>query len=206
MSENQIRKRGRPPKQALDGESAAKNRIMETSLALFYQHGIHEVGIDRIIAESNVAKMTFYHHFSTKRDLIQAFLVLRDERYMNWVESTLDSITTDKRRRLAAMLEVMARWFRLPDFRGCAFINTTVEVGPEGQEEKIICVSHKKRLVGFISQVAKDAGYNQPHKLAENLVTVIDGATVRAQMEGPEAAIRTLNETAKILIKAYKPE
>lgn len=206
MKEKTARKRGRPPRSLGVDESPAKKRILETALRLFYRYGIHEVGIDRIIAEADIAKMTFYKYFPTKKDLVQAFLVERDEQFIEWVKRKFDSLTKEKRKKLPSIVDVMAIWFQSPDFRGCAFINTAVEIGPDGVEEKIICLSHKERLSTFVAHLAKEDGYKQPQRLAEGLVTLIDGATVRAQMGEIEQAIRIMNETAKILFKAYKSE
>lgn len=199
-----MKKRGRPSKNLPEGQLSAKQKIIETALELFYQHGIHSVGVDLIIAEADVAKMTFFKHFPTKRDLVLAFLEHRDERYMQWVEATLKSITTNEKKQLAASIDVMAKWFRLADFRGCAFINTTAEVGLGGTEEKIICVSHKKRLSEYLADLAKKGSYRKPDVLADMLITVIDGATIRAQMEGPEPAIKAMKSACKILLEKYQ--
>ena len=50
-----------------------RERILETAANLFYANGYRAVGIDRIIAESGVAKMSFYRHFPSKDDLIAAY-------------------------------------------------------------------------------------------------------------------------------------
>lgn len=198
-----LRKRGRPSKESAASEMSAKDRLIETALSLFYQYGIHSVGVDRIIAESNVAKMTFFKHFPTKRDLILEFLRVRDERYMQWFSSTLDSITKDKTKRLVACIDVIAIWFHDPKFRGCAFINTTAEVGAGETEEKILCVSHKERLREFLEKIANEADIKNSKELSDILVTVIDGATVRAQMNGPQAGEKALRDTANPIIEYY---
>lgn len=198
-----VRKRGRPSKESAANEVCAKDRLIDTALLLFYQFGIHSVGVDRIIAESQVAKMTFFKHFPTKRDLILEFLRVRDERYMQWFVGTLDSITTDKKKRLPACVDVVALWFQDPKFRGCAFINTTVEIGSGETAEKVLCVSHKKRLREFLETVADDAGIKKSKELSDILVTLIDGATVRAQMDGAEAGVKALREAALPILKIY---
>src|SRR5689334_7775924 len=58
---------------------SARDRVLQTASALFYQHGIHTVGIDRIIAESGVAKMTFYRHFPSKARLVAAYLAQKEQ-------------------------------------------------------------------------------------------------------------------------------
>ena len=40
--------------------TAARDRILDTAFRLFYARGIRAVGVDLIIAESGVAKATFY--------------------------------------------------------------------------------------------------------------------------------------------------
>ena len=55
-----------------------RDRVLRAALDLFYEHGVHSVGIDRIIAESGVAKMTFYRHFHSKARLIAEYLAYKD--------------------------------------------------------------------------------------------------------------------------------
>ena len=54
--------------------SAARARILDTATRLFYARGLRAIGVDTIIAESGVAKATFYKHFPAKDDLIAAYL------------------------------------------------------------------------------------------------------------------------------------
>ena len=54
--------------------SAARERILDTADRLFYDEGIHAVGIQRIVAEAAVTRVTLYRHFPSKDDLISAYL------------------------------------------------------------------------------------------------------------------------------------
>src|SRR5512144_1844761 len=60
--------------QAAPRVSQARERILDTAFRLFYARGIRAVGVDTIIAESGVAKATFYKHFPAKDDLAVAYL------------------------------------------------------------------------------------------------------------------------------------
>ena len=67
----------------------ARERVLATALALFYRDGIRATGIDRVIAEAGVTKVTFYRHFPSKDALVVAFLESRQERWMAWFRDAL---------------------------------------------------------------------------------------------------------------------
>jgi AcrR family transcriptional regulator len=67
-----------------------RDHLVETALELFDRHGFHATGIDRILADAGVAKVTLYKHFSSKDDLILAVLRLRDERFREWFQAAVD--------------------------------------------------------------------------------------------------------------------
>ena len=62
-------------------QSDARQRLLEAAERLFYAEGVRAVGIDRIIAEAEVAKMSLYNHFASKDDLILAVLQYREEKF-----------------------------------------------------------------------------------------------------------------------------
>ncbi|MBY0554859.1 TetR/AcrR family transcriptional regulator [bacterium] len=194
------KKRGRPPTD-LGGELCAKDKLIETTLRLFYRYGVNSVGVDRIIAESNVSKMTFFKHFPTKRDLILEFLRVRDNRFVEWFNKTLEAKITNKKKRLGAAIEVIEVWFKSSDFRGCAFINTTAESGPDHNEEKTLCLGHKIHFAKILEALAVADGYKNSKMIANRLALVIDGATIRAQMEGPQAGIEALRNLTDLILK-----
>ncbi len=193
------RKRGRPPAD-LGGELCAKDKLIDTALRLFYRYGVNSVGVDRIIAESNVSKMTFFKHFPTKRDLILEFLRVRDERFATWFNRTLEAKTNDKKKKLPAAIKVIEVWFKSVDFRGCAFINTTAESGPDRNDEKALCLGHKKHFANILEDLAKSDGVKSSKVIADQLVLAIDGATIRAQMEGPRAGIIALRSLTNVIL------
>ena len=122
--------------------SSGRERILETAYELFSRHGTRAVGVDRIIAESGVAKMTLYRNFASKDELILAFLQRREERWTRgWLQSEAEAAPTRPRERLLAIFDVFGEWFAREDFEGCSFINVMLEVtdpdhpGPPGQRQ-----------------------------------------------------------------------
>lgn len=193
------RKRGRPPTD-LGGELCAKDKLIKTALRLFYRYGVNSIGVDRIIAESNVSKMTFFKHFPTKKDLILEFLKARDEQFVLWFNKTLEEKKKDKKKNLNAAIEAIEVWFKSTDFRGCAFINTTAESGPDRNEEKTLCLGHKQHFAKILEELAMNDGYKNSKVISDQLVLAIDGATIRAQMDGPQAGIVALRSLTALIL------
>ena len=166
----------------------ARTRVLETAYRLFYRDGLRATGIDRIIAESGVAKMSFYRHFPSKQALVDACLALRHERWTGWLEDSLRD-TPNARAWLAALPDALEAWFRSPWFRGCAFINCHAEAGKDASP---MAVSHTQALAARLGQRCRDAGLARPDEAAAELMLVVEGAIVRAQMAGAEVAMAPL--------------
>jgi len=149
--------------------SAARDRILTTAHELFYRDGIRATGIDKVIAEAGVTKVTFYRHFPSKQDLILAYLDYRHRLWMDWFQGAL--------LRHGDVVAAMQEWFESPDFRGCAFINAVGEM-PETRD---IVLRHKQEMIAALHRDDADA-----------VALAIDGAILRAQYDSPEAAVSGL--------------
>lgn len=182
-------------KEAATQAPGARERILLTAYDLFYREGIRATGVDRVIAESGVAKVTFYRHFPSKNDLIRAFLEYRHQRWMTWFSDALQRHGGD----IMALVPVMAEWFRDEHFRGCAFINTVVELGGDLPEVIEIARRHKEDMTNVIATLLPDSG--QKNQIAQALTVAVDGAIVQAQFNGaPEAALSSLGRIGAALL------
>jgi len=166
--------------------------LVDAALRLFYREGFHATGIDRILAESGVAKMTLYHHFRSKEELILAALRRRHEDLQSRLE-TLETEGGSARSRLLRSFEVLEAWFRGQDgglgFHGCAFVNAAAEYGEPADPIHQAAAEHKRLQVEFFERLATEAGARDPHLLAEQIALLHEGAIVAAQVRGlPEAA------------------
>lgn len=164
----------------------AKERILLTAHDLFYRDGIRATGIDKVIAESGVTKVTFYRHFPSKNDLIRAFLEYRHSVWMNWFVDALHRHGGKAGGGLMPLVPVLEEWFRNPIYRGCAFINTVAELGGVLPDVVEICGSHKQDMVEVIAGLLPDGEARR--RLANAAAIAVDGAIVRAQLESKTAA------------------
>ncbi|MEC9405093.1 MAG: helix-turn-helix domain-containing protein, partial [Pseudomonadota bacterium] len=61
----------------------ARERILTAANKLFYAEGIRAVSLDTIAEKAGITKKTVYYHFKSKDDLIEAYLVSRDQPNLN---------------------------------------------------------------------------------------------------------------------------
>jgi AcrR family transcriptional regulator len=165
---------------AKPGKIDSRQRILDTAAQLFYREGVRGVGVDRIAAESGVAKMTLYHHFRSKDELVEAWLQRRDQEWMNWLEDAVDR----RGSRLITVFDALREWFEKPDFRGCAFINAHAELGSSNAAAAEIVTAHKRSFVEYLASLARLEGAAAPESLARELLLLVEGAIVTASIQG----------------------
>jgi AcrR family transcriptional regulator len=56
-------------------KAAVRAHILTTAIELFSQHGIDSVTVDQIADAADIGKGTVYNYFSTKEDIVVAFMV-----------------------------------------------------------------------------------------------------------------------------------
>jgi AcrR family transcriptional regulator len=181
----------------------ARERILLTAHDLFYADGIRATGIDRVIAASGVTKVTFYRHFPSKDDLVRAFLDHRHGLWMAWFVDALGRHGAQQRigdaQALLILADAMAEWFANPVFRGCAFINSVVEVGASVAGASDIAREHKREMVEVIAGLMPDGP--QRMAIAQAAALGVDGAIVKAQM-GDAALAREAVDDLRHLLQA----
>lgn len=172
-------------------ELSARDRIVQTAHDLFYREGIRATGIDRIIEQARVTKVTFYRHFPSKNDLVAAYLDYRHALWMDWFVEALGRCPRNPTFPLAPVVLVLREWFNTPSFRGCAFINGVVELDGVGSWVAEVSLRHKRDLMDAIAELVPTGALSA--SVAEAAAMAVDGAIVRAQMEkAPEAALAPL--------------
>jgi AcrR family transcriptional regulator len=176
----------------------ARQRLLEAADELFYNEGIHAVGIDRVIAHAGVAKGSLYYSFAGKDDLIREYLT---ERHGKWAERVSAGIEahTDPRERILAVYDALGGLFEEPDYRGCAFMNALAEAAPDSVEARAAS-TFRAWVRDLFLGLAADAGAADSKRLAESLVVLYDGAVATAQMDKAPQAAQTARRTAELVL------
>lgn len=180
--------------------TSKRDHLIEVACGLFYRHGFHATGIDTILAESGVAKMTLYKHFRSKDDLILATLRLQDRRWREWFVSAVEQRAAAPRERLLAMFDVLEVSFRRKSFCGCPFLKATSEFPALNDPVHQIAVRHQSEVCRYIRGLASEAGAGDPDGLAEQLGLLLRGAIATAQVAGKVGSARKAKEVARGLI------
>lgn len=103
--------------------SKKREDILTVSLSLFKKHGFNNVGVDQLINESKVAKMTFYKYFPSKLKLVKACLVHEHES----IKMELTNFQKSKKscnnikEELRNLLLFFFNYSRKPFYNGCLF-------------------------------------------------------------------------------------
>ncbi len=178
--------------QATDPQLPPKERILQTAHDLFYRDGIRATGIDRIIADSSVAKKTFYRYFPSKNDLIEEFLKYRHELWIAWFRDAL----LRHGKGLESLVPALKEWFSDPIFRGCAFINSVSELGSIAPKVAAITCEHKQDMTELIADLIPQSTDKQMKAAA--IALAVDGAIIRVQYEQTaEGAIASLQSVVE---------
>lgn len=184
--------------------SEARQRILETADRLFYREGIRAVGIDRIIAEAEVAKMSLYKHFASKDDLILAVLKYREEKILEFFGTAMERHGKRTKDKLRAFFAALKEWFESPGFRGCAFQNAAVELADPKHPGSNFVKGHKRRFQEFLSGLIEESLGKGAAKVAPAVGLLVEGAIVTSVIQGSPDAVDVARDAAMKLVAEAK--
>src|SRR5258707_3295444 len=182
------------------GPRRKRDQLIETAWTLFYRDGYHATGIDRILAESQVAKMTLYHHFRSKEELILAVLEKRSREMFGSLRRFLDAKTRSPKKRLEAVFDWFVAWIGSKEFLGCAFLKAMAEYLNLDDPIHRAALAHKVALTAEIRCLVVAAGLKKSRNLSEQLSLLLEGAIVQSHAIGNVTPALRAREAARLLI------
>jgi AcrR family transcriptional regulator len=194
--------RARVSDETATGTESVRDRILNTARELFYRDGARAVGVDTVVAHSGVAKTSLYRWFPSKDALIVA--VLEEEAKDRWAgwDYTAARAPAEPREQLRAQLAGITKFVSSAKYRGCPFMNVTVEFADEQHPARgvarAVMEELRKRLRVLIDQI----GVNDPAEVTEQVMMLVDGAFSGAQVFGRNGPQRVLVTAADALIDA----
>jgi AcrR family transcriptional regulator len=167
--------------------------LLQAAARLFYAQGVGATGIDAITAEAGVAKKSLYNNFSSKSDLVAAYLEARHEEWLGLYRVRLDN-AEDSRERVLAVFDAYvdhANFAYEQGFRGCGLLNAAAEL-PGGSPGRSAVRRHKEEVEALLAGQLGELLPGQEERsarLASHLAFVLEGAMVRAGLEGGDSRL-----------------
>lgn len=180
---------------------SARERLIQAADTLFYREGIHATGIDRLVEAADVAKMTLYNNYSSKDELVAAWLTWRQENWEQNLASRLDRAESGTD-RILAVFDAYLDSATEPGHRGCVFLNAAAEIPAAEHPARAVVLSHKKSVRQFLVEQAREYGAQEPEELGEQLFVLLEGGVVTAGLRGDPGSIRAARSAAETLLDA----
>jgi AcrR family transcriptional regulator len=178
----------------------ARERLLAAANELFYNEGIHTVGIDRVIEHAGVAKASLYNTFGSKDELVRAYLETRHANVVQRITEAVDRYGTP-RERLLAVFEGQQELFARPDYRGCAFVRASAESQPGDLAEQA-ADTYRAWVRALFTELAAQAGVAEPEILARQLHLLYEGGSQSARMDHDPSAAGAARSAAATLLDA----
>lgn len=168
-----------------ESRTPPRERLMSAA-ELFYTDGIRAVGVNRVLEEAGTPIMSLYRQFGSKDGLVEAWLRHRDAKIRAIFKHQIEKRATTGREKALAVFDVLGHIVSADDYRGCTFINVAVEMADVHHPFVDIARAHKNFVREAFSEHLRDAGLEQPEPLATQLLMLMDGVFVGAQVRADE--------------------
>ncbi|PRH87816.1 TetR/AcrR family transcriptional regulator [Labrys okinawensis] len=185
----------------------ARERLLKAAAELFYSEGVGATGIDAITARAGVAKMSLYNNFSSKADLVNAYIQERRTEWQEIYRERLKSAATPQERVLAifdSYLDYAGAAYEW-GFRGCGLLNAAAEL-PVGDPGRASVASQKEEVErlfrAYLGEMRPDAG-TEIDETAEHLSFLLEGAMSRAGLDGHDGRLKTARRIAASVIERF---
>ena len=182
----------------------ARDRILDSAYELFSRRGIHDVGVDELVARAGVAKATLYKHFPSKDELALAFLDRREQIWTHgWVETEAQRRGATAEERLLAIFDLFDEWFHGDDFEGCSFIRVLLEFGDLDHPVGRASADYLENIRSLVRDLALEAGLREPEAFALSWHILMKGSIVQAA-EGDRDAAKRAQALGRLLIEQHR--
>lgn len=178
---------------------SAVEKLTVAASRLFQDRGFARVGINEIIREADVARMSLYNNFRSKEDLAYAAYTALSETRRTAIDAIIETVPLP-RVAVLSIFDMAEQLASKETFRGCAFINLAAHVGANDERLASLVRRHKAALRERFAHLGEKCGATDSETLGRQLLALWDGALVDAYVEGSTAPIKAARAAAARLL------
>jgi AcrR family transcriptional regulator len=184
-------------------EPSTRDRIVTAASKLFYSEGIRSVSVDAIAEKAGVTKRTIYYHFTSKDDLVAAYLEARDQPnlalFRRWFAETEGGLAE----KVRGIFRNLAKSARHPKWKGCGFLRTSAELANmPGHPAIKVGAAHKKGFEDWLRQTFEAEGIANATTLARQMMLLLDGSFAVVLLHHDPSYMETAGDAAFALVRA----
>jgi AcrR family transcriptional regulator len=183
-------------------DASARSLLIEAAIRLFCRHGINATGIEAVIAEAGVARMTIYNQFGSKDGLVIAALEQEGATWRAWFFARLAAIAGGPEERLLGIFDALEEWFARDDYFGCALMSAVIEYRGEEPAVRSVVLMHKREVLGQVRALAAAADLPDPDAITQQIDLLIDGAIVKSMIGRDPGAARAAKAVLQALLRS----
>ncbi|UUG49818.1 TetR/AcrR family transcriptional regulator [Acinetobacter baumannii] len=184
-------------------DKTARQKILDAAATLFYNDGIIATGINTVTAKADVAKMSLYNNFSSKGELVDAYIAARHQEWLDLYQKRLEKTKTAKEAILAVFdaYQDHAEFAYEKGFRGCGLLNAAAEF-PANSSGRNAVRQHKEQVEAIVAEhlnhLLKDS--QRVSYIASQLSFLLEGSMARAGLEGSSRQLQLARQMAEHIL------
>lgn len=176
--------------------------VLDRAAELFYARGIRAVGMDELIADLGLAKMTVYRLFPTKDALVDAYLRRLERQILAAIDADVarhvDGPGGGSAGALLAVLDAVEADLARPGFRGCPFGNAAVDYDDPAHPARTIAREYREELRRRLRELSERLSGDTV--LGDRVAVLVDGAYLSAAHLGADGPARAGIDLARELV------
>lgn len=184
-------------------DKTARQKILDAAATLFYNDGITATGINTVTAKADVAKMSLYNNFSSKGELVDAYIAARHQEWLDLYQKRLEKTKTAKEAIWAVFdaYQDHAEFAYEKGFRGCGLLNAAAEF-PANSSGRNAVRQHKEQVEVIVAEhlnrLLKDS--QRVSYIAAQLSFLLEGSMARAGLEGSSRQLQLARQMAEDIL------
>jgi AcrR family transcriptional regulator len=184
-------------------QTPTRERIISAASKLFYSEGVRAVSVDAVAEKAGVTKRTLYYHFTSKDELVAAYLEGRDQPNLALFKQWFDAGAGGLAVKVQAIFNNLAKSARHPKWKGCGFLRTSAELANmPGHPAMKIGAAHKKKFEEWLRVTFEAERIADAPLLARQILLLLDGSFAVVLLHRDPSYMESAGEAAFSLIEA----